>query len=152
MVYLVFIVVRHSTADYLNRLPETPAAQERESAATPAMDAAQMKEISDRVTDYLQTSKAYTNPELSLAMLSVATGISTNNISRSINGYLHRNFLDFVNGMRIEEAKRLLLELNTDHTVESIYPDCGFSSDRSFFRTFKKVEGISPDMWRKNNA
>jgi AraC-like DNA-binding protein len=111
-----------------------------------------MKEISDRVTDYLQTSKAYTNPELSLAMLSVATGISTNNISRSINGYLHRNFLDLVNGMRIEEAKRLLLELNTDHTVESIYPDCGFRSRSAFYASFKKYERVSPDRWRRDNA
>jgi AraC-like DNA-binding protein len=149
---LVFIVVKHSTSAYLNRLPDVPAAQERECAAAPAMDGAQIKEISDRVTEYLQTSKAYINPELSANELSIKTGIHSRNISIPINGYLHKNFFDLVNEMRIEEAKRLLLSLDKNLTVDSIYPDCGFRNDRSFFRTFKKFVGISPDIWRKNNT
>jgi AraC-like DNA-binding protein len=151
MAYLVFVVIRHSTADYLNRLPETPAAQERESAA-PAMDAAQMKEISDRVTDYLQTSKAYTNPELSANELSINTGIHSRNISIAINGYLHKNFFDLVSEMRIEEAKRLLRGLSPQYTADSVFPDCGFRSRSAFYASFKKYERVSPDRWRKDNA
>ena len=152
MAYLVFVVIRHSTAAYLSRLPEVAAAAPERESAAPAMSGEQMREICDRVTEYLQTSKAYTNPDLSLAMLSVATEISTKIISRSINGHLHRRFLFLVNGMRIEEAKRLLLELPSERTVESIYPDCGFHSERSFFRAFKNIEGVSPDMWRQDNV
>jgi AraC-like DNA-binding protein len=153
MVYLVFIVVRHSTADYLNRLPDAPpAAQERESAATPAMDEEQMKEISDKVTDYLQTSKAYTNPELSVNMLSVETGIHSRNISIAINGYLNKNFFDLVSEMRIEEAKRLLKGLSPQYTADSVFPDCGFRSRSAFYASFKKYERVSPDRWRKDNT
>ena len=151
MAYLVFVVVKHSMSAYLDRLPEVAAAAPERDSAAPAMSEAQMKEICDKVTGYLQNSKAYSNPEFSLAMLSVSTGISTNNISRSINSYLNRSLFDLVNEMRVGEAKRMLVELASEYTTESIYPDCGFSSERSFFRAFKKFEGFSPDKWRKDN-
>ena len=153
MGYLVYIIIRHTTEDYLNRLPDIPAAAlERNSATAPAMSEAQMREICDRVTEYLQTTKAYINPDLSANELSIKTGIHSRNISIAINGYLHKNFFDLVNEMRIGEAKRLLLSLDKNLTVNSIYSDCGFRTDRSLFRTFKKFESISPDMWRKNNT
>jgi AraC-like DNA-binding protein len=70
----------------------------------------------------------------------------------AINGYLHKNFFDLINEMRVEEAKRLLLLLEDNRTVESVHPECGFSSGRSFFRTFKKFEGITPAQWLRNNS
>jgi AraC-like DNA-binding protein len=152
MGYLAYVVVKHSTADYLNRLSETAAAPEKESAASPVMDEAQMKEISDRVMEYLQTSKAYTNPELSVNMLSVETGIHSRNISIAINGYLHKNFFDLVSEMRIEEAKRLLKGLGPQYTADSVFPDCGFRSRSAFYASFKKYERVSPDRWRRDNA
>jgi AraC-like DNA-binding protein len=140
MGYLVYVVVFHSTALYLSRLSDVPAemskSADRNEAAAPAMSESQMKDICDRITEYLQTSKAYTNPEFSLSMLSVQTGISLKNISRSINGYLHRNFFDVINKMRFEEAKRLLMELDAGYTTDSIYPECGFQSRSSFYTTF----------------
>ena len=149
--YLVYIIIRHSTTNYLNRLPEVAAAPESQSATAPAMSEAQMKEISDRVTEYLQNSKAYINPEFSLPMLAVATGTSTKNLSLSINGHLHKNFFDLVNEMRVGEAKRLLAELAPEYTTGSVFSDCGFRSRSTFYAAFRKYEGMSPDHWRKNN-
>jgi AraC-like DNA-binding protein len=153
MGYLVFIVVKHSTSAYLNRLPDIPAtdAQERESAA-PAMSAEQMKEISDKVTEYLQSSKAYIAPNFSIHRLAGETDIQWKNISTAINGYLHKNFYELVNEMRIEEAKRLLRGLSPQYTADSVFPDCGFRSRSAFYASFKKYERVSPDRWRRENA
>jgi AraC-like DNA-binding protein len=108
-----------------------------------------MKEICDRVTEYLQTSKAYTNPDLSLSILSVATGISPRTISTSINGYLKRNFFDLINQMRVEEAKIRLRTHRDIQTIESIGADCGFRSPTPFYEAFKKSEGKTPLQWLK---
>jgi AraC-like DNA-binding protein len=72
-------------------------------------------------------------------MLSVETGISSRYISAAINGYLRKNFFDLVNEMRIEEAKKNLLSLDDNYTVESIAGKCGFRSRSAFFAAFKKV-------------
>jgi AraC-like DNA-binding protein len=107
-----------------------------------------MKEICDKVMEYLQSSKAYKNNDFNLVALSLATGVHHKNISTAINNYLHKNFFELVNNMRIEEAKRLLTELNvSDYTIESIYTKCGFRSRSTFFMTFKKFEGVSPAKW-----
>jgi AraC-like DNA-binding protein len=154
--YLAYVVVSHSTQAYLNRLPEVSVdAPERDNgsgSATPAISGEQMREISGKVVDYLRTSKAYTNPEFSTSMLSVETGVSPKNISRSINGYLNKNFYDLVNEMRVEEAKRLLVELNSGYTIDSVHTICGFRSRTSFYRTFGRFTGTTPSQWMKMNG
>lgn len=151
--YLVYIVLFHSTQTYLNRLPdihvEAPERSNENSAALHAMSGEQMREICDKIVEYLRSSGAYTNPEFSLSMLAVETGISPKNISRSINGYLSKNFFDLVNEMRVDEAKRRLAVLDGNHTVESIYAECGFRSRSTFFAAFKKAEGKTPSQWLK---
>jgi hypothetical protein len=132
---------------------QQPEAAETGTAVSPTLSSQQMKEICDKVVDYLTTSRAYISPDFSLTILSTEVGIHQKNISTAINGYLHKNFFELVNGMRIEEAKRLLSGSGRKHyTVESIYADCGFRSRSTFFLAFKKVEGKPPAQWVKEST
>jgi AraC-like DNA-binding protein len=153
MAYLVYCVISHSTTAYINRLPDVPTVPEVPTAPSPVERAGgeveRMKEICHTITHYLETSQAYKNSDFSLAALSLQTGIHHNNISAAINGYLQKNFFELINAMRVEEAKRLLLNLNADHTIESIFAECGFRSRSTFFTTFKKIEGKTPTQWLK---
>jgi AraC-like DNA-binding protein len=155
MTYLVYCVIFHSTTAYISRLPdETGEKAETEKAGeirVGAMSEEQMKEVCDKVMNYLTTSGAYTNPDLSLSMLAVETGISHTNLSRSMNGYLKKNFFDIINELRVEEAKKQLRLLDNNLTIDSVAEKCGFSSSRSFFRSFKKYENTTPNKWMKNN-
>jgi AraC-like DNA-binding protein len=99
--------------------------------------------------NFLTTSGAYTNPNLSAAMLSVETGISTRNISTAINAHLGKNFFHLINEMRLNEAKKRL-RVHGDHfTIESVAEDCGFRSYSSFYNAFKEAEGKTPLQWMK---
>jgi AraC-like DNA-binding protein len=50
--------------------------------------------------------------------------------------------------MRVEEAKRQLLELDdSGFNVDSVYAECGFRSRSTFFLAFKKMEGSTPAAW-----
>ena len=158
MGYLVYCVISHSTTAYINRLPdgtgekvETEKAGEIGEIRVGAMSKEQMKEVCDKVMNYLTTSSAYTNPDLSLSMLSVETGISHTNLSRSMNGYLKKNFFDIINEMRVEEAKKQLRLLDDNVTIDSVAEKCGFRSRSTFFAAFKKAVGKTPQQWMKSN-
>ena len=110
-----------------------------------------MKEICDKVTSYLITTRAYTNPDLSLSKLLTNTRISARYISSAINGRYKKNFFDFINEMRIDDAKNRLRALDVYHTIDSVAGKCGFRSRSAFFATFKKVEGMTPSQWIRKN-
>ena len=151
MAYLVYIVIFHSIAAYIHRLPDAATIEHSEKTAhQPTMTDEQMKEICLRVTDFLQSSGAYTNPGLTLSMLSAETGVTNKNISHSFNTYLKKNFFEIINEMRVEEAKKRLLANAGNYTVESVAEDCGFRSRSTFFLAFKKAEGKTPMQWLKS--
>jgi AraC-like DNA-binding protein len=150
MAYLVYIIVYHSTAPYLNRLPQAEITAK--TPAPTAMTTEQMHEICDRITKYLQESQAYKNSDFTLATLAHKTGIQHNNISTAINTYLKKNFFELVNTMRIQEVKCLLENLDANRSIDSIYTECGFRSRSSFFATFKKIEGVTPAQWLKQKS
>lgn len=145
MVYLVYNSVAHPV---ITGIQETFEITDKDNTALSVPDEIQMKEVSMRVKDYLETTRAFLRTDLSLALLSKETGIPQKLLSRSINGYLKRNFFELINEMRVEEVKRrLLLPENAGYTVDSIYEDCGFRSRSTFFLVFKKVTGQSPAQW-----
>ena len=146
MTYLVY----HSLA-----YPSMPMTQTEEEIVkeqeVPAMSLEQMKTICDAATDFLVESKAYLRPDISLAVFAKEMNVSSKTLSKCINGYLKINFFEFINRMRVEEAKQRLADLETSgYNIDSIYGDCGFRSRSSFFMVFKKIEGKSPAAWLEN--
>jgi len=87
----------------------------------------------------------------------LTTKIMVNDLCRK--AYLSRNIffkwfkeqfgitpLDYVNNERIKLAKQLLTE--DRHSISQISAYCGFSDVNYFVRLFKKVEGITPGMYK----
>lgn len=117
-------------------------------ASSPSMSEEQMREICNHASRYMEESKAYLHPDISLALFAKEVNIPQRTLSRAINGCMGCNFFEFVNRMRIEEAKRRLCELKaSDFNIESIYTDCGFRSRSTFYMVFKKITGQTPAKW-----
>ena len=105
----------------------------------------------DEINQLIVGDKLYLEPDLSLSKLSKIVGKSTQQISSVINQYGRRNFNDFVNYYRIEDAKKVLAGEDSDkYTISSIAFDMGFSSLSSFNSAFKKFEGATPSAYRKD--
>ncbi len=151
MFYLVYNTIAHPVMPIVQVVedePEIADTSEVETSAAPAMDEQQMKEVCEKASQYMAESKAYLRPDISLALFAREINIPQRTLSRAINGSLGCNFFEFVNRMRIEEAKRLLRDLRTsDFNIDSIYSDCGFRSRSTFFMVFKKMTGMSPAAW-----
>lgn len=88
--------------------------------------------------------------ELSLAKLSEASSLSVHMASRAINECSGGNFYDWVNQYRVEKAKALLAA--TKVQVSSICYDVGFNSKSTFYAAFKKNTGLTPAVYRKEQA
>ena len=111
-----------------------------------------LEQYARQVEEYLRTSEVYTNAALSIKDVADATGISKNNLSKSINVTLGKNFFDLVNGFRIEKSKALLMSKKEKGlTLETIAEQCGFNSRITFNNAFKKVIGVTTTEWLKLN-
>lgn len=98
-----------------------------------------------RVRSCMEMQELYINPDLKIGQLSDKTGVSVYLLSYLFNHYLNSSYYDFVNSYRIEEFNRLLEKgEHTQYTLQALIERCGFSSRTSFFRYFKKVNGMSP--------
>ncbi|WP_370978231.1 helix-turn-helix domain-containing protein [Agaribacterium sp. ZY112] len=99
----------------------------------------------------METKKRYTDPELSQESLAQSMGISKRTLSAVINGHYGCNFADFINNYRLEEAKRLLREEKNSAVLDVMYAS-GFNSKATFNALFKKLEGLTPTQYRKQEA
>ncbi|WP_132066041.1 MULTISPECIES: helix-turn-helix domain-containing protein [Aquimarina] len=107
----------------------------------------------DEISKLVIDTKLYLEPDVSLAKLSTMIGKTTQLTSSVINQYAKRNFNDFINYYRIQDAKRMLSDTESDkYTISSIAFDTGFSSLSSFNGAFKKFEGITPSSYRKGRV
>lgn len=103
------------------------------------------KEVHNTLSERMKTDKLYTNPELTLAELAKALAVHPNNLSQVINTFEKKTFYDYINGLRVEEFKRLVTQPESQkYTLLALAHDCGFNSKTSFNRNFKSVTGLSP--------
>jgi AraC-like DNA-binding protein len=91
--------------------------------------------------------------DLTLQQLADQLEVSPHNLSEVINARLGTSFHDFVNGYRVEEAKRRLLDPKLSHqTILAIAIDSGFRSKSTFNKIFKRFTGVTPSEFRRANA
>lgn len=74
-------------------------------------------------------------------------GISAAYLQRLFRQVHGMTIIDYLNRMRIERAKLLLL--NTDDPVVEIAMEAGFNSRQHFTRVFTSLEGIPPQEYRR---
>jgi len=101
----------------------------------------------------MSQAKHYLDPEITLDSLASDLALSAKSLSTILNRHFNKNFYEFINEYRIEEAKvRLLLPEYKDKTITDIYLDIGFNSKSVFNTFFKKTVGLTPSQFRKTQA
>lgn len=99
----------------------------------------------NQLIEFVIGEKPYLNSQLRLKDLASMLDMSTHHLSQIINESLNKNFYEFINYYRIEEAKELL---NHDgyknFTLSAIGYEVGFNSKSSFYNSFKKYTGKTP--------
>lgn len=102
-----------------------------------------------RLETAMQKERLFLDKEIGLADLADHLGMSGHHLSQIINERFGQSFYDFVNGMRIDEAKRLLRdEAQISQSIASIAFATGFNSLSAFNAAFKRMTGKTPSQFR----
>lgn len=84
---------------------------------------------------------------LSLSLLEEKLHLNKYYISHLFSGKLGLRFNDYVNSLRISEARKLLV--HSDYSITEISEMVGFNTLRTFNRAFSKQTGYSPSEYRR---
>lgn len=102
-----------------------------------------------KLVDLMVEGELYKESNLSLSDLSKASDIPQRKLSQLINTTTGKNFNQFVNYYRVEEAKKLLKDSEYNNlSMLGIAYDAGFSSKASFFSVFKKFTNLTPNAYK----
>jgi AraC-like DNA-binding protein len=99
----------------------------------------------DSIEAFMTGHRPFLRSELTLAELALQFGLPPRRLSQLVNQGRGRNFADWVNHYRIEEAKRLLADPASGirSVLDAMYA-AGFSSKSSFNALFKASTGVTP--------
>jgi len=99
----------------------------------------------------MQEKKIFKNPNLKLNDLAKEINVSGHQLSQLLNDNLEKNFTLFINEYRINEACKIL-STKTNLTIEAIGEEVGFNSKSTFFATFKKIKGMTPNIYLQHTS
>lgn len=97
--------------------------------------------------DYIQSRS---DERITLDQVASVANMSASHFCRVFKKTTDMNFSEYLARVRIEKAKRMLLESN--YTMTHVAFDTGFNSVTDFNRTFKKITGETPSGFRKRAA
>lgn len=101
-----------------------------------------------QLAELMQEQQLYTDPDLSLADLAAALGLSSHQVSELLNARLGKGFSRYLREQRIAAAKIMLCKEPTA-SVLSIGLSVGFAAQSSFYEAFREIEGMTPGQYRK---
>lgn len=129
---------------------EPSESAEKEKYKTTRVSNEECRRMLSRLDRLMKESRPYTNPDLKIADLAATLGVSPHSLSFLFNQYLDKSYYDYVNEYRVKEFK-ILIDAggNERYTLTAMSEMCGFSSRASFFRHFKRLTGITPNEYIK---
>ncbi len=103
------------------------------------------KQKIQQAVEYIKENYA---KDLNMAVVSNSISMNYSLFSYSFKQYTGSNFVNYLKTIRMEEAKRLLVE--TDMRVIEVSQAVGYDNEKHFMKIFKSSCGVSPSEYRKN--
>ena len=112
-------------------------------------DAGTERDSTSRMRAYVDELQEHFFEATNLDTAATSLGLSRRRFTQLFREVTGSSWLNYVRRLRVEHAKRLLGQ--TDRTVLSIAFECGFEDLSTFYRTFKREVGMSPNQWRSGD-
>lgn len=98
----------------------------------------------------MRTEKNFLDSNLTLETVSEKLGISKSHLSRILKSKLGIGFSEYINRLRVEEAKVFLENPDFEnYTLIAVSLESGFNSKSSFYSAFRKYMGCTPSEFRE---
>ena len=88
----------------------------------------------------------YLRRELKIVDVAREAGSCRTYVSAYINQTYNCSFSDYINRLRINHAMQLMKEQD-DLKMQGVAIECGYVTEQSFYRNFKKFTGMTPTEW-----
>lgn len=88
-------------------------------------------------------------PDFGLQTIADAFGISYKYVSKMFKAFSGVKFSDYLEDIRMKQVESLLIE--TDLPVQEVYRRCGYYSNNTFGKAFKRRHGISASVYRQQS-
>jgi ligand-binding sensor domain-containing protein/AraC-like DNA-binding protein len=126
--------------------------RERRKYEKVRLDSESAERYLKKLLDFMESEKPYLDPNITLHKLSKEIIIPGHYLSQVINAKLNKNFYDFINFYRIEEAKRILTNSKNNFTILEVAFEVGFNSKSAFNRAFNKYVKMTPSHFKKSKG
>jgi len=103
----------------------------------------------NELKEIILNERYYLRPEVNIEEMARHLKIGRTTLSKFINMEENMNFNGWINSLRIEEAKNLLIQQPNLNLIE-ISELVGYSESSNFSRQFKLITNESPSVWRLN--
>ena len=107
----------------------------------------QKRSESDLIENTLEYIEQNLDKTIQLADVARHVGVSEPYLSSFFKKTMNENFIPYVNRQKMRRAKQLFAEGKMVYQVSDIL---GYENSTYFSKVFKKVEGITPEQYRKN--
>ena len=145
-VFLLFLALLAAAVYVYRERPFDRKKKSKDSPLHPHFSGACIKKLEH----LMQGEKVYRDETISLQSLAERLSIKPHQLSQIVNEKLDRNFTDFINYHRIDEAKNILASPEgAERKKTSIAFDVGFNSMTAFYKAFKKYTGMTPSEYKK---
>jgi ligand-binding sensor domain-containing protein/AraC-like DNA-binding protein len=122
----------------------------KEKYKTSALTPQYAEECIKKLNRLMENEKVFRKPDLTLQSLAEKLSVSPHVLSQVLNEKLNRNFPDFINWYRIEEAKKIFqTSRGSRQKIATVAFDVGFNTIVAFYNAFKKYTGMTPAQYKK---
>ena len=127
--------------------------QEKNAAYRSLIRAELADELDEKILNIIIIEKRDRNKDFSAKELAKELETNTRYISAVINSRFNTNFSCLINEYRIKEAQHKLTDKRFQGmTIEEIGTQVGFANRQSFYASFYRVMGETPNNYRKRHA
>lgn len=127
--------------------------EEKNAAYRSLIRAELADELYERILNIIIIEKRYRDKSFSAKELAKELNTNTRYISAVINSRFNTNFSCLINEYRIKEAQHKLADKRfLEKTIEEIGNMVGFANRQSFYASFYRVVGETPNNYRKKHA
>ncbi|MEK6152472.1 helix-turn-helix domain-containing protein [Flavobacteriaceae bacterium 3-367] len=96
------------------------------------------------------TNRAYLDPNFNLNQFVRTNQLNQTFIRQYLKAGNYDNFSEFINALRIQSFKdKIAQDFYKNYDFFSIARDCGFRSKATFYRVFRKYEGMTPSEYER---
>ena len=121
---------------------------EEASAPTATLTEQQCKQIRTSIERW-RKAQGYSQPDVNSTNLAAKLRVPKRQLILYLSVYEGKTFRVWLSELRIEEAKRMLIE-DENYKLETIAYACGFSHRNYLQNRFKAITGFTPREWQEN--